>query len=79
MHLSAIEKSLIERINQYLKEKPNLLMIYPSCNNNKQNCDLSHTYNLIRLFVVPIILPKKQIPYIVKAKEMLLSYSAKYL
>jgi putative transposase len=48
---SPFEKSLIERVMQYYKDRTECFNdCYPG-NNNKQNCDLQHVYNWIKLFV----------------------------
>ena len=47
---SPLEKSLIERIMQYFKDRTESFDDYYPCN-NKQNCDLSHVYNWIKLFI----------------------------
>ena len=54
---SHLEKSLIERVTQYFKDRTESFDNYYPCsiNNNNQkkksNCDLEHVYNWIRLFV----------------------------
>ena len=50
---SPLEKSLIERMMQYFKDRTECFDDYYPCinNNNKQNCDLPHVYNWIKLFV----------------------------
>ena len=51
---SPLEKSLIERMMQYFKDRTECFDDYYPCinnNNNKQNCDLLHVYNWIKLFV----------------------------
>ena len=51
---SPLEKSLIERMMQYFKDRTECFDDYYPCinnNNNKQNCDLQHVYNWIKLFV----------------------------
>jgi putative transposase len=47
---SHLEKSIIERVMQYFKDRTESFDDYYPCN-NKQNCDLSHVYNWIRLFI----------------------------
>jgi putative transposase len=47
---SPLEKSLMERVNQYFKDRIESLDDYYPCN-NRQNCDLEHVYNWIKLFV----------------------------
>ena len=48
---SPLEKSMIERLMQYFKDRTESFDDYYPCNNNKQNCDLQHVYNWIKLFV----------------------------
>jgi putative transposase len=48
---SPLEKSLIERVMQYFKDRIESFDDYYPCNNNKQNCDLQHVYNWIKLFI----------------------------
>jgi putative transposase len=48
---SPLEKSLIERMMQYFKDRTESFDDYYPCNNNKQNCDLQHVYNWIKLFI----------------------------
>ena len=50
---SSLEKSLMERVNQYFKDRIECFDDYYHCinNNNKQNCDLQHVYNWIKLFI----------------------------
>ena len=47
---SPLEKSLIEMVMQYFKDRIENFDDYYPCN-NKQSCDLEHVYNWIRLFV----------------------------
>ena len=48
---SPLEKSMIERLMQYFKDRTESFDDYYPCNNNKQNCDLQYVYNWIKLFV----------------------------
>ena len=50
---SPLEKSLIERVMQYFKDRTECFDDYYPCINNKNrnNCDLQHVYNWIKLFV----------------------------
>ena len=50
---SPLEKSMIERMMQYFKDRTECFDDYYPCitNNNKQNCDLQHVYNWIKLFI----------------------------
>ena len=45
---SPLEKSLIERVMQYSRIELSFDDYYPC--NNKQNCDLEHIYNWIKIF-----------------------------
>jgi putative transposase len=50
---SSLEKSLIERVMQYCKDRTESFDdYYPCCNEQKKkkNCDLLHVYNWIKLF-----------------------------
>jgi putative transposase len=51
---SSLEKSLIERVIQYFKDRTESFDDYYPCTNNqkkKKNCNLLHVYNWIRLFL----------------------------
>jgi transposase-like protein len=48
---SPLEKNMIERIMQYFKDRTESFDDYYHFNSNKQNCDLQHVYNWIKLFV----------------------------
>ena len=48
---SPLEKSLIERIMQYFKDRTESFDDYYPLYKNKKNCDLSHVYNWIKLFI----------------------------
>ncbi len=50
---SPLERSLIERVMQYFKDRSECFDDYYPCINQKSrnNCDLSHVYNWIKLFV----------------------------
>ena len=49
---SHLEKSLIERVMQYFKDRTESFDdYYPCINNKKRNCNLQHVYNWIKLFV----------------------------
>jgi putative transposase len=47
---SPLEKSLIERVMQYFKDRTESFDDYYPCTKNN-NCDLEHVYNWIRLFI----------------------------
>ena len=47
---SNLEKSLIERVMQYFKDRTECFDDYYPCTKNK-NCDLEHVYNWIKLFI----------------------------
>ena len=42
---------MIERMIWYFKDRNKSFDDYYHCNSNKQNCDLQHVYNWIKLFV----------------------------
>ena len=63
---SPFQKSLMERVNQYFKDRTESFDDYYPCNNNKQNCDLQHVYNWIKLFVY--IMQKSEIQFYSKLK-----------
>ena len=48
---SSLEKSLIERIMQYFKDRTECFDDYYPCINKNNNCGLAHVYNWIKLFV----------------------------
>ena len=47
---STLEKSLIERVMQYFKDRTECFDDYYPCTKNN-DCDLEHVYNWIRLFI----------------------------
>ena len=48
---SPLEKSLIERVVQYFKDRTECFDDYYPCNSKMRNCNNSHVYNWIELFV----------------------------
>jgi len=48
---SPYEKSIVERVNQYFKDRIEGFDDYYPCN-RKSNCDLKHTYNWISFFIL---------------------------
>jgi putative transposase len=48
---SPLEKSLIERVIQYFKDRIESFDDYYPCNSKRRDCDNSHVYNWIELFV----------------------------
>jgi hypothetical protein len=52
---------MIERMMQYFKDRTESFDDYYPCNSNKQNCDLQHVYNWIKLFVY--IMQKSEIQF----------------
>jgi putative transposase len=46
-----LEKSLIERVLQYFKDRTECFDDYYPCFKRKKNCDLQHAYNWIKLFI----------------------------
>ena len=47
---SPLEKSMIERLIKYFKDRTESFEDYYSCN-NKQNCGLQHVYNWIKMII----------------------------
>jgi transposase-like protein len=47
---SPLEKSMIERLIKYFKDRTESIEDYYSCN-NKQNCGLQHVYNWIKMII----------------------------
>jgi hypothetical protein len=48
---SSIEKSLIERVNQYLKDRIESFDDYYSCMQKENECNLFHVHNWVQSFV----------------------------
>jgi putative transposase len=48
---SPLEKSLIERVVQYFKDRIESFDDYYPCSSKKRDCNNSHVYNWIELFV----------------------------
>ena len=48
---SSIEKSLMERVNQYLKDRIESFDDYYPCMQKDDGCNLFHVYNWIQFFV----------------------------
>jgi putative transposase len=48
---SPLEKSLIERVVQYFKDRTECFDDYYPCNSKRRDCNNSHVYNWIELFV----------------------------
>ena len=48
---SSLEKSLVERVMQYFKDRTESFDDYYPCINQNRNCDLLHVYNWIKLFI----------------------------
>ncbi|HJU58598.1 MAG TPA: DDE-type integrase/transposase/recombinase, partial [Nitrososphaeraceae archaeon] len=48
---SPLEKSLIERVMQYFKDRTETFDDYYPCTTKNNNCDLEHVYNWIKLFI----------------------------
>jgi putative transposase len=46
----SLEKSLIERVMQYFKDRTECFDDYYPCINQKRYCDLEHVYDWIKLF-----------------------------
>jgi len=70
---SPLEKSLIERVMQYFKDRTESFDDYYPCN-NKQNCDLLHVYNWIKLFIYLYNTTiRNKIPFLMNRGEFILS------
>jgi len=70
---SHLEKSIIEGIVQYFKDRPESLNDYYPSNNNEQNCDLQHLYNWIKIFVYAyntIVTTKRRLHYFLWKEEI---------
>ena len=48
---SHLEKSLIERVVQYFKDRVESCDDYYPCNSKRRDCDNGHVYNWVELFV----------------------------
>jgi putative transposase len=48
---SHLEKSLIERVVQYFKDRVESFDDYYPCNSKRRDCDNGHVYNWVELFV----------------------------
>jgi putative transposase len=48
---SSLEKSLIERVMQYFKDRTESFDDYYPCTTKNNNCDLQHVYNWIKSFI----------------------------
>ena len=70
---SPLEKSMIEQVMQYFKDRRECFDDYYPCINQKNNCDLQHVYNWIRLFIYLYNTTfRNKIPFI-KGSEIILS------
>jgi putative transposase len=70
---SNLEKSLIERVIQYFKDRTESLDDYYPCT-NKKNCDLLHVYNWIKLFIYLYNTTiRNKIPFFMNGGEFILS------
>jgi putative transposase len=75
LHLP-LEKSLIERMMQYFKDRTENFDDYYPCNNNKKrNCDLEHVYNWIKIFVYAynITITTNKIPFLLEGGQLSLN------
>ena len=71
---SPLEKSLIERVMQYFKDRTESFDDYYPCNNKKRNCDLLHVYNWIKLFIYLYNTTiRNKIPFLMNGGEFILS------
>ena len=76
---SPLEKSLIERVIQYFKDRVESFDDYYPCNSKRRDCDNGHVYNWIELFVSmynnTIVAKNNPIPII---KEVLVVFFLNY-
>jgi putative transposase len=73
---SHLEKSLIERVVQYFKDRAESFDDYYPCNSKRRDCDNGHVYNWVELFVsmyINTILAKNNPIQIIK--EMVVVFS----
>ena len=73
---SHLEKSLIERVVQYFKDRVESFDDYYPCNSKRRDCDNGHVYNWVELFVsmyINTILAKNNPIQIIK--EMVVVFS----
>ena len=72
---SPLEKSLIERVVQYFKDRTECFDDYYPCNSKRRDCNNGHVYNWIELFVSMYnntIVTKKSNPLLLIIKEVLI-------
>ncbi|HET9807950.1 MAG: hypothetical protein ACM3VV_06040 [Deltaproteobacteria bacterium] len=75
---SPLEKSLIERVMQYFKDRTESFDDYYPCfvsRKKKNNCDPSHVYNWIKLFIhlYNTTTIRNKIPFLMNGGEFILS------
>jgi len=72
---SSLEKSLIERVMQYFKDRTESFDDYYPCTTKNNNCDLLHVYNWIKLFIYlhNTTISRNNIPFLMKRGELTLS------
>ena len=71
---SPFEKSLIERVIQYFKDRTESFDDYYPCTTKNNNCDLEHVYNWIKLFIYLYNTTiRNKIPFLMKGGEFTLS------
>jgi putative transposase len=71
---SPLEKSLIERVMQYFKDRTECFDDYYPCTTKKNNCDLSHVYNWIKLFIYLYNTTiRNKIPFLMNRGDFVLS------
>jgi putative transposase len=69
---SSLEKTLIERVMQYFKDRTESFDDYYPCTTKKNNCDLQHVYNWIKLFIYLYNTTiRNKIPFLVNEGEFI--------
>ena len=66
---SSLEKSLIERVMQYFKDRIESFDDYYPCTGKVSSCDLQHEYNWIKIFMYAFnttIITTNKIPFLIK-------------
>ena len=71
---SSLEKSLVERVMQYFKDRTEDFDDYYPCTTKNNNCDLEHVYNWIKLFIYLYNTTiRNRIPFLMNGVEFILS------
>jgi putative transposase len=71
---SPLEKSLIERVVQYFKDRTESFDDYYPCNSKRRDCNNDHVYNWVELFVLMYnnTIVTKDSPLLLIIKEVLI-------